>query len=226
MNNAELLPILTTDPWFGSVAPEHQALLLAHARLRRFSEDGALYRVGDLSKALYCVVEGEIHFVNFPEIGRQLLNYVVGPGGWFGELGLIDGEPRPHDAVFIAPCAALIISAEEFDALTREAPLIYRDIARLTYLHLRTALVHMAGALMLPPERRLARWLEHFAVEVAPGANGKRISQEDLAGAVGVSRQTASKILKKLESAGVLRVRYGAIEILDERALAVAAWQE
>ena len=103
--------------------------------------------------------------------------------------------------------------------------LIYRDIARLSCFHFRLALAHLAGALMLPPERRLARLLLHYRGDLARGAKEQRISQEDLASAIGVSRQTVSKILKRMEAAGLLTVGYGFIEVRDERALCAVAWE-
>ncbi len=226
MKHADLLPILTADPWFGSIAPEHQALLLDNARLKSFANGGAIYRVGDPPDGMYGVVEGEIRFVSYPETGRQLLNYMVRPGGWFGEASLIDGGPRPHDAIFVGPLSVLFVSSDEFFALAKAAPAIYRDIARLTCLHYRTALVHLAGALMLSPERRLARWLLHFCVGQTHATDGQRINQEDLASAVGVSRQTLSKILKKLEGTGMLRIHYGSIEVTDSQALRSVAYDE
>ena len=226
MERADLQIILATDPWFGSIAPERQGLLIEHAQLKHFKKGGAIYRTGDASAALYCVIEGEVRFVTYSEKGRELLNVVFGPGNWFGYLGLIDGQERSHDAVFTGPGALLFIAARDFDALAREAPMIYRDVARLACLHLRLVFTHTARDLALTSERRLARWLLHFAGEVARGANMSRITQEELAGAVGISRQTASKILKNLESAGVLKLRYRAIEILDEPTLSVMAWGE
>jgi CRP/FNR family transcriptional regulator, cyclic AMP receptor protein len=221
MDRTHLLNALTTDPWFAGLARDHQTLLLDRAHLRTVANRGVIYSIGEAPDGLYAMVTGEARLVNYPEPGLELLNLVVRPGNWFGELGVIDEEPRPHDAVCVRRSTVLCVSRHDFGRLAARTPEIYRDIARLVCRHHRAALAHMGGALMLPPVQRLARWLLYHASGQRKG--GMRINQTDLAGAIGVSRQTLNKMLRSMECAGALRVGYATIEITDKTPLRAVA---
>lgn len=214
---------LSRDRWFGALPPERQALLLDIGHVRAVRDRALLYGVGDEPDGLWAVLEGEVRLVSYPAVGMELVGLIVGTGGWFGELSVLDGGPRPHDAICFGPARVVNLPMDEVSRLAAARPEIYRDIALLGCAHQRGALAVVGQSLAQPVRVRLARTLAasvRAAADASPGV--LRIRQEDLAAMVGVSRQTLNKLLKSLERAGIVELSYAQITIRDPAALRAA----
>lgn len=92
----------------------------------------AIFRSGDQADAMYVVVEGEV------ELGRDGTPLEVVPAGRpFGELGLIDHEPRALDAIARGRAVVATISADRFTRLVEEQPEFVLSLLRLLTHRLR-----------------------------------------------------------------------------------------
>ena len=104
----------------------------------------AVVREGDVADALYVLRDGAVS-VTTEAPARELAT--IGPGGWFGELGLLEGVPRTATVTTTAPSTLLRIDGEAFlDALTT-APLTAGALqsARLRYVAVRHSEPAFAG---------------------------------------------------------------------------------
>lgn len=207
-------------PWLDSVAPERRLALMSVARRSRTGAGGAIYRAGDAPSGLYQVLGGHVRLISYPTAGRQLVNLVVPPGDWFGELSTLDGEPRPHDAIAVGQVSVLHLPQRDLDRLGEADPGLYRDIARLACRHQRAALDYIGAMLGRTVLGRLAQTLLAMA-ERPPGEApySLRISQDDLAGPAGLSRQSLNRRLAELEAAGLIRKSYRQILLVDPEGL-------
>lgn len=213
--------ILRTDPWFSALPEACKAPLIAAATPRTFADGAAAYRIGDPPEGLLRVISGEIRLISYPTPGRHLVNLTVKAGDWFGELSTLDGGPRPHDALAHGPAAILHFPQQRLEALAEETPGLYRAIALLCCRHQRAALDYIGSMLSDGPRARLARTLLALARAGRPeGPTQVLTNQEDLAGRLGVARQTLSPLLRDFQEAGLIRRAYRRIEILDPAGLA------
>lgn len=214
---AELEAQLATGRGWVSRMPEgRRRALLALGRQLSLVDGARAYRLGDPPDGLYAVLSGEVRLVNYPELGKQLLNLIVRPGRWFGELSTIDGGPRPHDAICVGATTLLHIPGPAIVALGREDPGLYHDIAILGCEHQRTTLARVALMWGHDSDERLVWLLNDFAApDPETGAWVVGLKQEDLAGMVGVSRQRLNRLLRDLEQAAMIRTAYGKIVVLD-----------
>lgn len=205
------------DPWFGRIAPERQAMLLAAGRIRSFRNQQRIYRLGDPPNGLYGLISGEVRLIGYPVVGRQLLVARLEPGGWFGELSTIDGGPRPQDAISFGPSKVLHIPSRDFDRISRDNPEIFRDVARLLGQRQRLAVQYAGMTVSLPAKLRLSHLLLAAldTSEKPPSGTERTISltQSDIAAALGASRQTTNKLLKSLEQTGAVSLGYGRITV-------------
>ena len=205
------------DPWFGRIAPERQAMLLAAGRIRSFRNQQRIYRLGDPPNGLYGLISGEVRLIGYPVVGRQLLVARLEPGGWFGELSTIDGGPRPQDAISFGPSKVLHIPSRDFDRISRDNPEIFRDVARLLGQRQRLAVQYAGMTVSLPAKLRLSHLLVAAldTSEKSPSGTERTISltQSDIAAALGASRQTTNKLLKSLEQTGAVSLGYGRITV-------------
>jgi len=98
---------------------------------------------------------------------------------------------------------------------------VWRAVAALVFLQLRGALQMAAESVALPPRQRLASRLLLLARAIGQGemAATLRVSQHALAEMLGLTRKTVNGYLRAFERAGLVRLGYGEIELLDPRGL-------
>ena len=152
------------------------------------------------------------------EDGREGILSIIEAGNWFGEASLIDGLPRPHDATAVQTSTALVISPPAFNRLMQRA-VFARAVSALLCSRVRALYGLVEDAMLRSTRTRIARRLLVLARGDATMASDARasvaVSQEALAMMLGITRQTLSKELKVLVSAGVLTLGYGRIEIVS-----------
>lgn len=213
---------LRRDAWFRSCPDALQDALLAHSRPRQLAAGEALYRQGEPPlQALYCVLSGAVCVGSVTPDGVASLVVYLEPFHWFGEVSLIDGLARQHDAFAAGLTTILCVAQAPFANWLGRHPAHWRDVARLSAYKLRVAYEVIADPGVL--HQRLARrlwWMAHgFGSRLAEPAREIKISQALLAQMLGTSRQSINAALRELETRKVIKMRYRAIEVPDMPAL-------
>jgi CRP-like cAMP-binding protein len=210
------LAILEADDWFGHIAVERRALLLNEAQVRSVGAGARLYRAGDPPNGLWAVLEGEVRLKGYPAAGLEFLVPILRPGTWFGETSTLDGLPRPTDAIAFETARVLHVSMAAFARAAAAAPKLYHDVGVLVCQHQRVALGFIAQTVAHPARVRLALIL---AGQSESECEPVRIRQKDLAGMVGVSRQTLNRHLNALKREGIVDLAYAEIAVRDRSRL-------
>lgn len=217
-----LAAVLATDGWFASCDLQLRAALVQRAQLWRLAPGERLFARGADADGLCCVTAGALRIgAQQADGGESLLAYIE-PYQWFGEISMIDGAPRTHDAVADGETTVLVVPRDALLAWLAEHPACWRDLARLACAKLRTTFEVLEDIAHLPLEARLAKRL--WLLAHGWGARGEarrvvRLPQEQLALMLGVSRQSTNKALRALEAQGLVALKYGEIELLDLPAL-------
>jgi CRP-like cAMP-binding protein len=216
-----LVETLATDAWFAQCQPALQQLLLALGQEQALGPGQWLFRRGDPEADLCCVLDGALRVGSLRADGREALLARVEPPQWFGEISLIDGQPRTHDAQAEGATRVWRVPAARLLPALQAQPALWQDIARLACGKLRLLFETLEDIALLPLRQRLARRLLLQAQAYGSHAprTRLRLAQEHLALMLGVSRQSANKALGELEQQGLLRRHYGEIELLDLAAL-------
>lgn len=208
---------LCTDEWFAACPPALQDVLLAQGRLRTLAHGESLFVRGAPPEGLCCVTAGALHIGALDARGQPAQLAYLEPYQWFGEISLIDGLPRTHDAVADGETRVLVVPRSGLLPLLDEQPGLWRELARLACRKLRVSFAVLEELALLPLEERIERRLRLMAVgydsREAPRRR-IRVGQEVLARMMGVSRQSVNKALKTLETRGAVRLHYGEIELL------------
>lgn len=221
------LIVLRSNRWFANCAPALQAQLIAAGRRQRLGDGQALFERGGVPQGLCVVLGGALRVGSLGRDGSASLLAYLEPGQWFGEISLLDGLPRTHDAVAEGPTEVWLLAQTPLQAWLDAHPQHWRDIALLACAKLRMSFGVLEDIAQLPLEARLAKRLvlvargydmDGVAAE-APIRPRIRLPQEQLALMLGVSRQTVNKALKSLEAEGLLALHYGEIALLDLTAL-------
>jgi CRP/FNR family transcriptional regulator, cyclic AMP receptor protein len=210
--------------WLGACEPAFREWVLAHVHWHRFAAGAGISHTGDSSGALFCVGDGQVSFVagiGAPDIGSS---YFALPGMWWG-YGPLLGALRVVSAVATVDSICGALSTALLKARLATHPQDWRFIA----LGLAATFAGSAGAhadLLIPDsDRRIAATIlrlggyRHFTFRVRPPP-WFACTQEQLAGATALSRNTVGKALRRFEMCGLLETRYGGIAITDSAGLA------
>lgn len=214
---AGLRAALGSDDWFAACPPVCQDALLALARLRRLRNGESLFARGGEADGLCCVTAGALRIGVLDAQGQPAILAYLEPYQWFGEISMIDGLPRTHDAVADGDTQVLVVPRAGLMAFLEAHPVMWRELGRLACRKLRVAFTVLEELAQLPLEERVLRRLRLLAQGYGSRDLPRRrvrLGQEALAQMLGVSRQSANKALKSLEAQGALRLRYGEIELL------------
>jgi CRP/FNR family transcriptional regulator, cyclic AMP receptor protein len=228
-STAELLPRLSANPWFGALPLRERRAMLAACELVRLRPGEMLFRQGDKvppgQGAFYGLSTGSIKVSTLREDGKEAILVVLEAGNWFGEISLIDQQPRTHDATALGAAEVLALPRAAFDALMRRDAFA-QAICRMLAARTRSLYGMVEDATLRSTRARVARRLLLLARGDATQARDARpvlpVSQEALAMMLGITRQTLSKELKALVADGAIRLGYRSIEIAS--AARLEAW--
>ncbi|MEN2978540.1 Crp/Fnr family transcriptional regulator [Tistrella bauzanensis] len=205
--------------------PEDAARLLAAAGTRRRLGDGQLIHAkGDEADALFGIVSGAVRIASAGNDGRELIIAVLEPGEWFGEIALIDGGRRTHDAVTLGETELLVVPKPAFHRLLADHATLSHQLLVLLCRRLRMTFSALEDEAFLPLDRRLAKRLLALADAYGePDGAATRIAlhlpQEELGHMLGASRQTINRLLGTWARDGLIIRAYGRITLTDRAAL-------
>jgi len=200
--------ILETVPLFARLSAEELADLSTRLRRRRYARGETLFLEGDPGTSLCIVETGRLKLSLTSVEGREIILQLFGPGDVFGELALLDGAPRSANAVAVEASDVLLLARDEFLRFLEHHPQLSLVLLSTLSHWLRRLTTQMQDAAFLDVPARLARTILRLATTPA-GANGERVTpsltQSDLAGMVGTTRETLNKWLGFYEDQGLIR---------------------
>lgn len=214
------------NAWFSELPINIQSAILQRAKLKFLDAGTRLFSRGETADGLYLVKSGVIQISNVTPDGRHTILDFYGPNCWFGEVSLLDGLPRVHDALVYEDASLIHFSAAEFEGLIAKYPEFSRGLLRLTSLRLRLRLLLTALETYSVEslEQRLANRLLLLAAAHGVSSAGMltinlHLPHEILAQLVGATRQRINQILKDWEANRLVSHHYGKIILLDEARL-------
>jgi CRP-like cAMP-binding protein len=189
---------------------------------RSYSNDAIVFSQGDPGDALYGVVTGKVRISASSPSGREMFLNIMEPGDTFGEIALLDGCHRTATASATAPSELIIITRDHFLELLKREPELVSHVVQLLCERIRwTSGLAEEFALLGVPERLARRLLSLGKLHGHKTTNGVelRISQEDVARFLGLTRQVVNQYLQNWKMQGWLTLGRGKIVIVDEHAL-------
>ena len=213
------------SPELGALESGTVALLREKGRSRRFRTGATLFHEEDHSDWIGLVLKGRVKISCYGADGRERLVAVVGPGELLGELAAIDGEPRSATATALEPIDVAVLTSDEFVALLERNPGATLGILRSVIGRLRDSDKRRVEFGALDTVGRVGRLIIELAERYGEEADGAvrirlPITQEELAGWAGASREAVVKALHQLRARGWIETGRREIRVLDLPALA------
>jgi len=214
---SSLETLIRDSSWAAVLAPEQLDRVVRESFERRIPVGGYAVRCGEPAAYWLGVIEGLVKMSVSQADGRVSTFTGVTAGGWAGEGSLLKPGPWRYDAVAVRHTRLACVPRSTFERL------VSTDLAFNRYLlsHLNARLSLFIGLVeydrLLGPDARVARCLASlFDPVLYPRAgNFVQLSQEEIGLLSAVSRQRCNSALHELERAGLLRIEFGGVSVLD-----------
>jgi CRP-like cAMP-binding protein len=197
--------------------------VLAAARRRRFGRKEVLFYEGDPADCLHLIMTGRVAVRVTAALGETATLDVLGPGDVVGELALLaPGGVRSGTALALERVETKAVSASAFAALRREQPSVDQFLLALLGERNHALTSRLVEALFVPADARVLRRLADMAGVYGPGGYGEivvSLTQDDIAGLAGTTRETVNRVLRAEAERGTLKLGRGSIVVCDLAAI-------
>lgn len=213
------------DGFVAALSDVERAALFAAGRRRRYPRHARVFHEGDRSDFVIVIVEGRVKIVATAADGSEAVLSVRDPGTLVGELAALDQAPRLASAIALEPLTVIVLTAEEFRSFVAEHPRVALQLMSVLIARLREADRRRVEFGAYDVAGRLARLLVDLTADHdgTAGAAEIRLSQHELAGLIGASRESVARALGQLRGRGLLTTGRRTIAIADLEALRLLA---
>lgn len=189
---------------------------------RTYPKNSIIITEGDEGDSLYVIQSGKVKIFLMNNEGKEVtLNY-HGQNEYFGEVAMLDDQPRSASVITLELSKFTIISKRKFWSCMENYPEIAFNIIRKQAMRLRELTDNVKRMALMDVYGRLVKVLNEMAVE----QDGELVvreplTQQDLSNLIGSSREMVTRILKDLVSGGYLHIKSKKITIIKRLP---AAW--
>jgi len=214
--STEVSTVLKSVPMFAAFSQDELRALATMVMRRSAPRGTAIMREGDPIDFLYIVISGRLKVMMGEADGKETILSILGPGEFFGEMGLIDDNPRSASVIAIEGTELLALTRRAFRKCLVEKPELAMAVMRVLVRRMREADRKIGSLAMLDVYGRVARLL----LDMSENVNGrkvvtKRLTKQDIAKMVGASREMVTKVMKDLQTSGYIDVQGSTIVLRD-----------
>jgi CRP/FNR family cyclic AMP-dependent transcriptional regulator len=202
---------------FRGLGPDDLEQLAARAAVRALQRNDVLFYEGDDAEALYVVQDGRIAIANRSPDGRESVVALMERGDLLGEMQLFERQGRSAEARALEASTVVEVPFDVVRTMLEGRPELLWGVVELLARRIRNTDEALADSVFLDVTGRTAKRL----LELAAGADEFQlpITQEELAGMVGASRERVNKAIASFIRLGWLDQRDRRYRILDRQQL-------
>jgi CRP/FNR family cyclic AMP-dependent transcriptional regulator len=183
---------------------------------KNYPKNAVVLTEGEMGDSLFMIQSGKVKVFIGDEEGREITLKILGPGDFFGEMSMIDKQPRSASVTTIEASMFLVLAHAGFERCVEEAPRIGTMVMQVLAQRVREADRKIGTLALMDVYGRVASTL----LELSVYNNGKlmvgeKLSQQDLANMVGASREMVNRILKDLSDRGFISIESKSITIIN-----------
>lgn len=219
-----VLRIIQESPWFLDLPQSALQRLSDAAQVKTYSAGDCLYRLGETTSSIYCLMSGRMRISMHSPMGQEFTLTDLDPEYWLGEASLVGDEGRLQEAQILTEANILVIPRSLVLQVGQDHPILYRNLFSHSLQRSRQIYELMAGMVFYPLRVRLAGRLlsliEDYGVISEVGTYlDVQLSQNDFARLCLGSRQRINKIFREWTEQGILAKQADRYMIFDVDAL-------
>ncbi len=216
---AQTADFLASVPMFSGLQRDELLKFAELTRERTYPKGSVILFQGDPGDSLYVLRQGRAKVVLIGEDGREVILGVLEPGAHFGELALIDDQPRSAHVIAMEDSQLLILRREDFRRRVEANPSVAWALLTELSRRLRRADQKIGGLVLLDVPGRISRLLLDLSAESTAGMIEKPLTHQTIAQMIGASRETVSRAMKEFQEEGLIRVERRRIAVANRDAL-------
>ncbi|MBI5898919.1 MAG: Crp/Fnr family transcriptional regulator [Rhodocyclales bacterium] len=213
------MTVLRALPIFETLDDECLKPLMRVAMLRAIPRHTVVLNAGDSTDNIYFVLSGSLKVQVSDEDGREVILSKLGPGELFGEMGVLDENPRSATVLAVEPSQLVVMGKADFKQCLIDNPDVSLFIMRNLTKRLRMADRNIESLALLDVYGRVARLL----LESAETVDGRKVvthklTKQDIGKMIGASREMVSRVMRDLTAQGLIEERDGQLILPDPAA--------
>lgn len=213
-------------PLFGNLPPGDLDALLSHARVEHYRAGQEIFAKGSPGRSMMAILKGSVRISTPSSAGREFVLTILSAGEVFGEIALFDGHDRSADATATSECDLLVLDHRDFIPFLERRGDLCLLLLKVMCERLRETDHVVEDAVFERLDTRVAKALMRLAAGQKDGTAkpvSLRVSQQELAGMVGATRESVNKQLHVWQRAGIVKLGKRLIVIDDTNALKTVA---
>jgi CRP-like cAMP-binding protein len=225
---ADRLALLRSHVLFRELPAPAIERLGSFMKTRKVTRGAMIFAKGDPGTGLMGVLNGSVK-ISVPSVdGRDVVLNVIHEGEIFGEIALLDGQPRTADATAMSDCELIVIERRDFVEFLRNQPDITLKFIEILCARLRRTSEQVQDVTFLNLPTRLAKALLRLTTEAETSSRGHKvaITQREVSQIIGRSRESTNKQLRAWTKLGWVRLERGGITVLAPDKLAKIAEED
>ena len=195
-----------------------QTIFDGETPVKKISKGEIIYHQGDKADCFYYLKKGRVRVVMTSADGMEKTLSTASHGEILGEAAFFDKMPRVSSACAVTNIEIVAVNERKLLSLIREKPELALELLEILAKRIRHLSNQIDSMAFMKADGRIAQLLIQ---DIRSKKNKKSVNltHEEIAGIVGVSRVTVSKILNRFKRMGILKTEYGKILILNTEML-------
>lgn len=215
------ISFLKRIPLFNGLTEEEIEEMVHIFRESFYKKNETIFREEDTGKHMYIVKFGKVKVVQVSNIGKENILAIHKEGDTFGELALIDGKTDPAMVVAMEDCKILTVDSNCFNNILMQNKKILNNLINTLCSKLRNTFQLMRILKYTSAFDRVKYLLSEFGKSNGFEIDDKikinmKITHQEIAEMIGISRETTSRIISKLQSDGKLEVKEHFFILIDK----------
>jgi CRP/FNR family transcriptional regulator len=226
MRKVAIMAALRQCPLFASLPAEDLESVVAGCSLRNLQKQETLFHEGEKVDGFFVMRSGSVSIFRVTPDGREQIIWVFRPPDSFAEATLASFDAYPANAVALEPSQVIAVHRNPFRDLVRRKPDLALHMLGSMSQHLRHLIQVIQDLKGRQVDTRLAEWFTQQSPAVAAGCPAVidlAVSKRVLAGHLGTTSETLSRVFARFTKKGLIRVTGPRITVLNGAALRVLA---
>lgn len=172
---------------------------------------------GEPSDTLYFVADGVVKAFKTSADGKEQIFRIIRPGESFNEVPVLSGGVNPFSIETMGPVELNGMKKKDLETVMREHPQVALNVIQVLSKRVQELISLVEDFSFRQVTGRVAKMLLEYAGHSI--GEGRRLTQQEMAGMIGTAREMVGRSLKSLEDEGAIRIERNRIIVTDQQAL-------